>query len=204
MFIILKRHLIFDENICYNNLKLYFCKELIIKKAFTLIELLIVILIIGIIYTLAITNFQNITNPTKKLTIENLGHYLNSFQHKKDVKFLCLDDCSSCNIFVDGEIVKELKGSFDNFIDDSIRVYKYSYLDGYIKKEFTPYFNHEGIEEDVCFSFSIDKNGISDQILLEYNNKFYDFSSNLSTKKIYNSIEEATEAKENLKYKILK
>ena len=168
------------------------------KTAFTLIELLIVILIIGIIYTLAVTNFQNISKSEQKLTLATLKSYLQSFPHTKSVRFLCLDDCSSCNILVDNEVIKELDGVFDNFIDDTIKVYRYSVLDGYVEKNQGVYFNSENMQEDICFSYSIDKNGIGEQVLVEFNEKFYDFSPYFTPSIIYNSIEDAREAKEKL------
>ena len=51
------------------------------KKAFSLIELLIVILIIGIIYTLSIGNFKKIKDSSeKKLTLKTLKEYLQSIE----------------------------------------------------------------------------------------------------------------------------
>jgi len=46
------------------------------KRAFSLIKLLIVIVIIGSIYTLAINNFNKLNDNTKNLNISNLKTYL--------------------------------------------------------------------------------------------------------------------------------
>ena len=164
------------------------------KKAFSLIELLIVIMIIGIVYTLVVGNFNKVAEEKEKLTLENLKEYLSSMKYEDEVKLLCLDDCSTCDILLDGEKSETV----EDFLDENIRVYKYDSLYGYSEIEQEVYFNTEDIEEDVCFSYALDKAGVGSQILLEYKEKFYDYSSYFTKTKVYNSIGEAREAKEDL------
>ncbi len=57
------------------------------KKAFSLIELLIVIVIIGVVYTLAIGQFQKIGEESSNITLENLKEKLQSFKQKKVLSF---------------------------------------------------------------------------------------------------------------------
>ena len=173
------------------------------KKAFTLIELLIVILIIGVVYTLAIGNFQKVAQPQTRVTLATLKEYLKGFEYQKKVRFLCLDDCSSCDVFVDGKKQTELEGVFDNFIDDSIKTYRYSVLDGIVNMEYNPFFDADGIEQDVCFSFSVDKQGVSDQVVVEFNNKVYDYTPYFEKTKIYYSIEDFIEAKEKIYQEVM-
>ena len=37
------------------------------------------------------------------------------------------------------------------------------------------YFNTHDIEEDVCFSYEVDKRGVGDQMLVEFKTKVYDY-----------------------------
>lgn len=143
------------------------------RRAFTLIELLIVIMIIGVVYTLAISSFQKIGDESKKVNIENLKEYLQNFPHAKSSKILCLDDCSKCDILVDGEVEKTL----DNFLDKNVKVYRYNFLQGMFEQKKEVYFNKEGIEKDVCFSYEVDKKGVGGQVFVVLNQSVYDFST---------------------------
>lgn len=164
------------------------------RGAFSLIELLIVVMIMGVVYTLAVNSFQNIGQKPTKVSLKNLKEYLQSLEHEKSVEFLCLDDCKSCNVFVDDKLVKELKGSFDNFIDDSIRVYRYDSYQGLQRTTQKVYFNSEDVEEDVCFSYTIDSQDIGEQVFIEYQKKVYDYSSYFGKTKVFNSLSDVIDS----------
>ena len=161
------------------------------KKAFSLIELLIVILIIGIVYTISVGNFEKVKDESKKLTLQNLKEYLQGLPHEKSAELLCLDDCSECKVLVDGEKFKEL----DDFLDKSVRSYRYDFSYGMVEVE---------KDDDVCFSYSVDKKGVGQQVIVEYKDLFYDFSTYLSPVGVYNSLQEATEVKELLSQEVLR
>ena len=174
------------------------------KKAFSLIELLIVVLIIGVVYTLAITNFQKVGDESLKVTLKTLKKYLQTFPYEKDVKFLCLDDCSSCDILVDGKKDETLNGVFDDFLDDTIEVYRYEYNSGVQEIEKEIYFNEEGSEESVCFSYTVDTKGIGEQVMIKFKERVYDYTSYLVVPPTFETIEDAVEAKENLFQEVLR
>ena len=164
-------------------------------------ELLIVVIIIGVVYSLSIGNFQKIQEGKEEVTLKSLKEYLNSYTRKSSVEILCLDDCSSCDIFVDGEKRSE-DDSLDNFIDESIAVYKYDFNLGASKIVNKVHFNTQNVEKDVCFSFSIDNKGVGDQVLVEFKEKVYDFSTYLTSTPTYSSLKEATDAKDQLMYEV--
>lgn len=168
------------------------------KKAFSLIELIIVVIIVGVIYTLAINSFDSLKKQKNKITLLNLKEQLQNIEHEKSVSLLCLDNCSNCNIYVDGELLLDESNSLDNFIDDSIVVYKYNFNFGAVEIEKKVYFNTQNIEENICFSFSVDTKGVGDQVLIEYKNIVYDYSTYLTSTPTYDSIQEAVDAKESL------
>jgi len=101
------------------------------KRAFSLIELLIVIVIIGVVYTLAITNMNKLSDPKEKLTLLTLKEYLLSFSDAKRVKLLCLDDCSNCDILADNEKVANV----EDFLDESVKSYRYESAYGTVEKQ---------------------------------------------------------------------
>ena len=164
------------------------------KKAFSLIELLIVIMIIGIVYTFVVGNFNRVVQQRTKLNLENLKEYLTALKYEKSAKLLCLDDCSSCEIRIDGKVFNTL----DDFLNENVRTYRYDFLYGYTEKEQEVYFNTDDIEEDVCFSYEVDNMGVGSQVLVEFGEKFYDYSSYFTKTKVYNSIGEAQDAREDL------
>ncbi len=167
------------------------------RKAFSLIELLIVILIIGVVYTMAIGNFQKLKEEETVVTMQTLKEYLQKIPHEKEVKLLCLNECFNCSIFVDDEKI-ESQTPFEDILDSSVNVYRYDPLLGVMEQTQDIYFNDEDIEESVCFSFSVDKKGVGDQVLVELKESVYDFSTYFKKTPKYSSLEEAIEAKENL------
>jgi prepilin-type N-terminal cleavage/methylation domain-containing protein len=164
------------------------------KKAFSLIELMIVIVIMGLMYTLSIQSFSNTANKLNKVTLLNLKEYMQGLDYQKSVRFLCLDDCKSCDILIDG--VKQ--NTIEDILDDSVLSYEYDFISGTRKALIDVYFNSEGTQEDVCFSYTVDKQGVGDQVLVVYKNNVYDFTTYLSPTKKYNSLESAIDAKEKL------
>ena len=170
------------------------------KKAFSLIELLIVIVIIGVVYTLAIGNFQKVGNETQKVTLKSLKEYLQKFPHAEKVKLLCLDDCSKCTVIADGEVQTKL----DDFLDASVKVYDYNFFLGVSKHPQEIYFNKDAVEEKVCFSYSVDKKGVGEQVFIEFGGAVYDFSTYLTPVGVYKSLQEAMNAKEKLSQEVFR
>ncbi len=152
---------------------------------------MIVIMIIGVVYTLAITNFTKLSDDSSKLTLSNLKEYLTRIPHAKSAKLFCLDDCSECDVIVDGEKLETI----EDFLDESVLVYHYNFSYGFMEAQKEVYFNSDDVEEDVCFSYEVDKNGVGNQVLIEFKEKFYDMSTYLSKTAVYNSMQDAVEAR---------
>ena len=166
------------------------------KKAFSLIELMIVIVIIGVIYTLVITKLQVYQKQEEKLSLKTLKPFLAKIakEYGGEARLVCLDECKSCGVYVDGEKA----ASMDGFIDKDIEVYSYDYLQGMIQKDPAVFFNKEDVQEDVCFSFKVDKNKVSDQVIIVYKDKAYDYSNYFSDVDVYDSLQDVQDAKEKL------
>jgi len=160
---------------------------------------MIVIVIMGVVYTLAINNFQKLDAKHPKLSLKNLKEYLSGFKHTKSVRLVCLDDCKSCFIVVDS---KKLKIKIDDFLDTNVKTYRYDYDLGAMPKENDTYFNKEGVEENVCFSYRLDADGVGDQVLVEDKNRVYDFSSYMTHPAVYKSVEEAVNAKRSFEMEV--
>jgi len=171
-----------------------------VKKAFTLIELMIVIVIIGVIYALAVVQLKDAGKKKDKPSLANLKEYLYSLnKDSKSTQLLCLDDCSRCSIYQDGKKIKTIK----SFFDSSIKVYNYDFLQGAIEKRMPVFFNKEGVQESVCFSFGIDKSKVSDQVIVVYKEKAYDYTNYFEKTKIFDSLDDAIEAKQRLAQEVI-
>lgn len=170
------------------------------KKAFSLIELLIVVIIIGIVYSMAIGTIKKASDTaSKKVTLVNLKKFLQSLKYEKNVKILCLDACLNCNLYIDGNKNEEFKDSFDDFLNEDIAIYRYEYQAGMQEQPKDVFFNLEESEEDVCFSYTLDKKGIGEQVFVEFNDKVYDFTLDSSSVIVYDSLAEAQADKEELR-----
>ena len=148
----------------------------------------------GVVYTLSVSSFNQKSEELTNVTLLNLKEYMQSLKYEQNVKLLCLDSCESCDVLVDGVKTKTL----ENFLDDSVRVYRYEFLSGTMEVMRDVYFNEEDVQEDVCFSYSINKQGVGGQVLVEFKENVYDFTTFMSPTKVYLSMEDAIQSKEEL------
>jgi prepilin-type N-terminal cleavage/methylation domain-containing protein len=155
------------------------------RSAFSLIELMIVIAIIGVVYTLAISKIKAPSEQKEqKPTFTTLKEYLHSFSHDgKSVKLLCTDQCQKCAIYSDGEKLQDFK----SFFDASVELYRYDFFQADLPKA------HDG-----CFELSVDGDGVSDQVIIVYKEKVYDYTRYFKPVKVYDSLQELKDAKEKL------
>lgn len=156
---------------------------------------MIVVVIMGVVYVLAVHNLRNIKDSETALTLQSLKEYLHSIPHRKSVELLCLDDCSSCDVFTDGQKDPNIT-SIDDFIDDSIKVYRYDFHLGLQEQRKQIYFNEENTEENVCFSFSVDKKGVGEQVAVKFKDRVYDYTSYLTPTPVYSSLQELVDSKD--------
>ena len=161
---------------------------------------MIVIVIIGLVYTLAITKLDKVAKQKMEPTFLNLKEYLLSFLQEdgEEARLICLDDCSECTIYVDDAKVE----SFKSFFDSSVTTYHYDFLQGMVKEKEDVFFNDEGIQESLCFSFGINRYGISDQVIVEYKEKAYDYTSYFEPTEVYSSLGELAELKDEINEKV--
>ena len=156
------------------------------KKAFTLIELMIVIVIIGVVYTLALSKIKAPEEKTlKEPTLLTLKSYLLDFMGKAEkVSLVCDDECKKCTISQDGKKIKTIQ----SFLENDVERYRYDFFLGAVALP----------QQEGCFSFSVQKSGVSDQVFVLYKQKAYDYMNYFEKPKVYDSLEEAVAAKEKI------
>lgn len=174
------------------------------RSAFSLIELLIVVLIVGVVYTLAISNFDNVKENKIKPTLLTLKSSLTELEKRHKAELLCLDECESCSVYVDGEVDENLSEVYEDFLDEEPKMYRYDQNFGLIRLKNRVIFNKEGVDEEVCFSLSVDRNGVSDQMIVEYKDRFYDFTPYFENTQVYRTESELTQIKEDIYQEVLR
>lgn len=154
----------------------------------------------GVVYTLVISKLHTVGEEKMKPSLSNLKEYLSSLStDKESVKLLCLDDCSSCTLYKGGEKFQEIK----DFIDDSIETYRYDDLQGAIRLKDPVYFDKEGVQKNVCFSFGLDENLVADQVIVVYKGKAYDYISYFKKTEVYDYLGEAVEARQKMREEVI-
>ncbi len=171
-------------------MKKYSTREL--NKAFTLVELIIVIFLISLVYFLGFANLNTNTNPKKELNLQNLKTYLmDNFSYENSLEFICLDDDKyPCFVFVDGTINKDIK--IENFFKEEPRVYKYN-------KDFEEYSYDEikidNITYKKIFELGFDSDFKHKDMIVDYDNKIYMFNTISNDIKIYDTTNDILDEK---------
>ncbi len=158
-----------------------------VDKAFTLIELIIVILLISLVYFLAFSSFDLKQNQKKDLEIADLKNYLlSNFSYEKSLKLVCLDyEFFPCYIFIDGKRNEEIK--IENLFVQEPKVYMYTkdLKDFYLNEV-----KIENITYQTVFEIEFNEDYKHKDIVLEYDDKVYFFNSISNIIKVYKNTNE--------------
>ncbi len=157
------------------------------RKGFSLVELLIVILIISIVYFLGFDSIEVPDNKPKALTPLNLkSNIMKSKQFHGEATLLCVDKCQTCYLrkginaaftaYSDGIDLKNTQAyTLDN--DDSLQEIEY----GRYK------------DKKICLAIDFHRNGSSTQIILENESGVYFLPSFFKEAQKVESLDEAQE-----------
>jgi prepilin-type N-terminal cleavage/methylation domain-containing protein len=149
------------------------------KQAFTLMELLVVVLIVGIAYALFVINFPS-RKDVKLNGFASLKIYLNKLSDNKDLTLRCYGDkCEQCVLLTkENKVIKsDLK-----LFKELPKVYDYD-MYGYL--EIKKYALNQ------CFEYKIFANGSSTHFLVEKEEQFYLFPAYFDEATIYSDYDEA-------------
>lgn len=157
------------------------------KHSFTLLEVIIVLVVMGFVYTLSITSFS-------KQTIQKHDNYFNlksillksAKTKNKEIELIVFDDDSYIVTINDKESKKiKLK------LPKSIEFYRYN-QDGEQKEKFEPYYK-DGYFKTVKFRFKIYKNGSSTKAIVKLEDKYFIQSSYFKDRSYFFDLYEAQE-----------
>ena len=129
------------------------------RQAFSLLELMIVIILISLVYSLVFSSMQKKEKEPAALEAKNLKSTLldNGLTHT-EAEFFCLDKCSQCFLYSNGETNKyEGKLALGE-----LAVYRMGRNNRLEKEDFGRYEDHP-----VCLRFKLHSNGSSSQMVIK-------------------------------------
>lgn len=162
-----------------------------VKKAFTLIELIIVIVLISTTYFLVFSNNSfSVKKNEKILDLFNLKEYLlNNFEFEKELSFLCIEDDFSCYVKKDGILDKNFKVT--NFFKTKPDIYEYNSDER--KVEFEE-LRVDNVNHNVIFELKINSDYKTNEFITDtLDSEIFVFNSIFTKPKIYKSLNESFE-----------
>lgn len=157
--------------------KIFFFHSAKGKKAFTLFELIVVILIISAVYFLFIPR-QKI--DAKAYGIKNIKEYLKTFGQEK-VTLICTDEGKKCTVYSDEKVLET------DFVLNQPVVYEYK--EGYLQKQelYAPALVDTFAQ--IAFKFSYDaKRDITDSLFVQIDEEIVYFSPYFNEPRVFGSL----------------
>ncbi len=152
---------------------------------------MLVVLVIGLVYGLAISGMERYSEKNYKLELMTLPKFLRSFHHNDHVAVICTERCKRCDLYVEGNAVKKL----EPFIDDSAEFYRFDIRFDSREVSWAPLVDEDDHEEEVCFRYDIFADGTSSEMMVKHHDKVIDFPSYFGKATRYDSLDEAVESK---------
>ncbi|WP_320033504.1 prepilin-type N-terminal cleavage/methylation domain-containing protein [Halarcobacter sp.] len=163
-------------------------KNIRVKKGFTLIELIIVILLISIVSLILIPNFNFNQEKKYKLEIKNIKEFmLNNFEFENKLALECIEkDELDCYIFVDGVMQEDI--IIKNLFNQVPKVYNFDRELSDYRFRKIKFDNHE---YEPFFELKINSDNKHKNIVLDtYEDKVYLFSAISKKAKIFKNTNE--------------
>jgi prepilin-type N-terminal cleavage/methylation domain-containing protein len=160
------------------------------KNAFTLFELMIVVMIIGIVYALVLGRMD----PKQHLKIVKLDSLRDTMlQHHKEGQKLDLvlyDNCKKSAFFLNNSYQEDIKINLKPELFQDLTVYKSDPFGHERKISFSPVIIEDHIEP-VCFQYTIYPNGSGSHYIIKQQNLYYVFPPYFEDINITESLDEA-------------
>jgi prepilin-type N-terminal cleavage/methylation domain-containing protein len=169
------------------------------RTAFTLFELMVVVIIIGVIYALVLGNF-NMKNRIAVPKVKDIKRSLSThWKRGSRIDFYIYDDCSKSTLKINGEVKEDIESDIDLKLFKNIEVYKTSKHGESEELEFPPLLLNNRLH-DVCFQYTIFPNGSSSSYMVKIDKTFYIFYPMFEDAMIIDSLSEAKEQYQHKEY----
>jgi prepilin-type N-terminal cleavage/methylation domain-containing protein len=168
------------------------------KKGFTLLELMLVVMLMGIVYGSVINVFERYKEKAIDVTFMSLQNYMQDFSHNNHVSLVCIKQCEECLLFIDEKFTQNVTP----FMDKEIQLYRYDKDIGVRELQVLPYFPSDGQEEEACFRYDIYPDGSRSEMIVKDKKEVYLFPSYFGSVQKHASIEKAIEQQAELARKV--
>ena len=162
-----------------------------VKKAFTLLELIIVIILISLSYYLVFSNSNfKINDEKNSVSLTSIKKYLiENFEFENEISLVCINENLVCYIKIDENINEEIR--IENLFENKPDIYKYQ------KEEQIIYYESidiDNISQDVIFELKVNSDYKTNELIVDtLNDKIYLFNSIFNEAKTYSSLQEVFE-----------
>ncbi len=142
------------------------------KKAFTLFEILIVVILFSIVLGFALTSFNFNTTAQNKITLNNLKQSLLQKEFSKSISIKCSNDVEYCFLYIDNTLQ-----------EDTIKLTNSTQLETYEYDNTNTQITFKDIEPkelesyNVNFEITIDKDSKHTDMIIFDQNKYYIFNN---------------------------
>ncbi|WP_024955736.1 type II secretion system protein [Sulfurospirillum arcachonense] len=166
-------------------------------KAFSLIELIVVILLIGIMYFLVMSAYTNKKSHEEKLTLKDMPNYIKkNFSKQNATFFLYGQECDKSLLFLKNKTFQTTP-DFSLSADSSLLTCKPNSE----FEEFVPYSKKiDKKEEHICLEIDFKDGDFYDKLIVNSPNKAYVFLPLFQEVKVFDSLEDAKELCQNNSY----
>jgi len=155
------------------------------KHAFSLMELMLVVVIIGVIYAMALSSLKPpTTKDIEAFSLLTLPKYLRENFALQDAKLVCFEPCGKCGVLVDGQWQEE---TIELFTSSDVHSYSLD-VEGFAKaSEFAPHDIEDGYKQ-ACFILHKMSNDAIEPIILEENGRFIYYKAAYEEVKSYDTL----------------
>ena len=170
------------------------------KRAFTLFELLIAMILVSLLYYFAISSFEKKSfNLNSGVSLKNLKYsLLHNYDFEDSISIQCIEDDLSCFLFIDGALQKKTK--LDSLFKDKPTIYNYSPSLETI--EFKDLELEELESYHIVFKYRCIKSGKCSEYIVQTSKKVFLFNDIYTYPKELNSINDLDEYFEKLKREV--
>ena len=138
-------------------------------KSFTLVEIVVVIILLGIVYSLGLTAYNNINQ--KKRNIYNIKEFQKNLPEGSIVFYSYSKECKKSGVLLkNGDFIRVFYPVF-NKEDKMLAKNRYGNLE---TVEFEPE-KLKGKTEKICIKIKLKNGDFTDKFILSYSNRYYLF-----------------------------
>lgn len=156
-----------------------------LRSAFSLLELMLVVVIIGIVYAMALSSFK----PSEKAELDSfslttLPQYLRKNFPLQEAKLVCFKPCGKCTLMVDGEWTGD---EVDLFTSSDVTSYTLDKEGFASEEEFIPQDSKDAYRQ-ACFILNKHVNDSISPIVLKFEDDFLCYKSGYEEVQSYASL----------------